>query len=59
MAKRCLLLGIDPASAKFGITSLSTSAMALLEENNKSLGLTGQAFDRTDLAGDGPFNAFQ
>ena len=58
VARPCCLLGIDPSSAKFGIISLSTntSAMGLLEEDDKGLGLIGQALDHVSLAGSGPFN---
>ena len=30
--------------------------MGLLEEDDKGLGLTGQALGQVDLAGSGPFN---
>ena len=58
MARPCSLLGTDPASAKCGITSLSTntSAMGLLEEDDEGLVLMGQALDHANLAGSCPFN---
>ena len=58
MARLSFLIGIDPASAKFGNTSSSTntSAMGLLEEDDKGLDLICQALDHADLAGSGLFN---
>ena len=58
VARLCFLLGIDPASAKFGITSLSTntSAMGLLEEDDKGLCLWAGHSTMQILLGSGPFN---
>ena len=58
MARLCFLFGIDPASAKFEITSLSTntSAMGLLEGEDDGLGPMGQALEHTNLTSSGPFN---